>query len=518
MGRPVLLLAGAGAFAGIVVAYGAFAWIETERRVLGAAEAQGRAVLESVRAGVESSVDASAAVDQLLCKRLEDLAGRLDHELSDEPSAPRDVAQRFVKEHALAGVVVLDEALAVRGAASRRGETRRPAADDLNVDGAEGELLAADVRRAAEKDGGWTKSSIRLGFASAPLSASREYVVAVRAPKSRGAVILRQDASEFREFDAKAGVAKLLREAAGGPGVSYLVLAPAGAAPTPPGGAGARVLDVSMPVRGEVLHVGLAMGAADEQIARGRRDVVVFCAAALSAGAAVFVLLVRRARREVLLAEREKFASLGRLAAGVAHEVRSPLNALSMAAQRLQREAAPSSGPEREKFLELTTALKTGIRRLDGTIRDFLELGAAGAPPQIAAVDVAALVDEVLAAEGATATKRGGPLVVAADRVLLAKALANLVRNAHQIAPGTVAVAWTDRGGRATIEVTDGGPGVAPSDRARIFEPFFTKRPGGTGLGLAICRDAVERQGGRIAVGAADGGGARFAIELPVAP
>src|SRR6478735_8311762 len=109
MPRPVLLLLGAAAFAGLVVAYGAFAWVETERRVLGAAEAEGRAVLESVRAGVESSVDASAAVDHLLCKRLEDLAGRLDKELADEPAAPKVVAQRFVKEHALAGVVVLDQ-------------------------------------------------------------------------------------------------------------------------------------------------------------------------------------------------------------------------------------------------------------------------------------------------------------------------------------------------------------------------------------------------------------------------
>jgi hypothetical protein len=172
MGRPVLLLVGAAAFAGVVLAYGAFAWVETERRVVGAAEAEGRAVLESVRAGV----DASAAVDQLLRKRLEDLADRLDKELADEPDAPKDVAQRFVKEHALAGVVVLDQSLAVRGAASRRGESARAASDALNVVGAEGELLAAEVRKAAAKDGGWASStSIRLGFASAPLSAAREY-------------------------------------------------------------------------------------------------------------------------------------------------------------------------------------------------------------------------------------------------------------------------------------------------------------------------------------------------------
>jgi signal transduction histidine kinase len=513
MGRPVVLLVGAGLFAGLVLAYGAFAWIETEKRVLAAAEAQGRAVLESVRAGVESSVDASAAVDQLLCRRLEDLAALLDQEIADEPSAADDVARRFVKDHGLRGVVALDTALSVRAAASNR--EPRHGKGDLNFDRTEGERLAAEVRKeVGDAVRGWaTSSSIRLGFQDSPLSTSREYVVAVRAPKSRGAVILRQDASAFREYDEKAGVAKLLREAAGGPGVAYLTLGSAG--PGAPADPDARVLDVSMPLRDDVLHVGLSMAAADEQIGLGRRDVVVFCGASLAAGAAAFVLLLVRARREAELAEKERFASLGRLAAGVAHEVRSPLNALSMAAQRLQREAAPTTEPERAKFVELTTALKTGIRRLEGTIREFLELGQTGAPPQIAPIELAPLVDEVLAAEGIDATKTGAPLVVSADRALLAKALANLVRNAQQIAPGTVGVAWRREGARVVLEVTDRGPGVPAAERERVFEPFFTKRPGGTGLGLAICRDAVERQGGRISVGVSGGGGARFAIELP---
>lgn len=245
----------------------------------------------------------------------------------------------------------------------------------------------------------------------------------------------------------------------------------------------------------------------------------VFTALALVAGTAVVVLLAVRARRDASLAEKERFASLGRLAAGVAHEIRSPLNALSMAAQRLQRDAAPVDPGTRAKFDELTAALRGGIQRLDATVREFLTLSEAGPPPECRPVDVALLADEVIAAEGGVARRapQSEPLFVMADRALLAKALANLVRNARQIAPpGTVAVAWRREGGRGVIEVVDGGPGVAVADRERIFQPFFSRRPGGTGLGLAICRDAVERQGGEITVGEAPGGGARFAISLPV--
>ncbi len=86
----------------------------------------------------------------------------------------------------------------------------------------------------------------------------------------------------------------------------------------------------------------------------------------------------------------------------------------------------------------------------------------------------------------------------------------------------SVVVAWRRDGARAVIEVSDGGPGVAPGDRERVFEPFFSTRDGGTGLGLALAREAAERHGGTIGVVArseddAPRAGALFRITLPAA-
>jgi len=96
------------------------------------------------------------------------------------------------------------------------------------------------------------------------------------------------------------------------------------------------------------------------------------------------------------------------------------------------------------------------------------------------------------------------------------KAIANLLRNARQAAgAGPVAIAWRRRGREVEIEVTDGGPGVPREDRERIFEYFHTGRAEGTGLGLGIVHSVVTRHGGRIEVGDAPEGGARFTVRLP---
>ena len=100
--------------------------------------------------------------------------------------------------------------------------------------------------------------------------------------------------------------------------------------------------------------------------------------------------------------------------------------------------------------------------------------------------------------------------------------LLNLVLNALQAMPpsgGAVTVSLSvDGDGSARIVVDDTGPGVPPADRERIFRPFFTTKPGGTGLGLSVVAKIVEGSGGAVAVGDAEGGGARFTVTLPPAP
>ena len=107
--------------------------------------------------------------------------------------------------------------------------------------------------------------------------------------------------------------------------------------------------------------------------------------------------------------------------------------------------------------------------------------------------------------------------MIQADGKALVRAVANLVRNAHQAAPhGTVDVRWRTVDGAAEVSVEDRGPGIAAADRARIFEPFFTDRKNGTGLGLTLAKDAAERHGGTLRTEPRDGGGARFVLRIPM--
>jgi signal transduction histidine kinase len=107
---------------------------------------------------------------------------------------------------------------------------------------------------------------------------------------------------------------------------------------------------------------------------------------------------------------------------------------------------------------------------------------------------------------------------LSADETLLQLALENLVRNAVQSSPSggqvRVAVRCVPEGLCLTVE--DEGPGVAPADAQRVFEPFFTTRTTGTGLGLAVVRRVVLAHGGTVSVGQRQGGGARFELRLPL--
>jgi two-component system NtrC family sensor kinase len=108
---------------------------------------------------------------------------------------------------------------------------------------------------------------------------------------------------------------------------------------------------------------------------------------------------------------------------------------------------------------------------------------------------------------------------VRGDAAQLHQVALNLLTNALQAVDDgeEVVVALRREGGDAVLEVRDAGPGVDPAIRDRIFEPFFTGREGGTGLGLFVSYGIVERHGGRIEVGTAPEGGARFTVRLPLA-
>ena len=212
----------------------------------------------------------------------------------------------------------------------------------------------------------------------------------------------------------------------------------------------------------------------------------------------------------------ERLAVMGRLAAGVAHEIKNPLSAMKMTVQML-REEKPAG--EREPF----DLILREIERLD-LVASELSAAARPGPPvrepvrlDRAVGDVLDLLARQLGHLRVDLVRRiDAPAEVTGDGDRLKRAAMNLVLNGAQAMPqgGRLTVALERAGGRVRFTVSDTGTGVPPDLRDRIFEPFVTGRPDGVGLGLTLTKRIVEDHGGRIGFESSDRG-STFWIELP---
>jgi len=231
----------------------------------------------------------------------------------------------------------------------------------------------------------------------------------------------------------------------------------------------------------------------------------------------------RLTRTQAELVSSERLAMVGRLAAGVAHEIGNPLSGvlgwLSVAQTRSASDAE-LSGYLRE--------LEVEVRRIDGIVRSLLDLGRP-ARPQLGPVPVAELIRNATRLVGSgpefrdvtLETEVDSGVVALADPGPLSQVVINLLINAAQAigGPGTIKVTGGADAGRVRIEVLDSGPGVPLELRDRIFEPFFTTKSGGkgTGLGLAVSQHLMRAMSGDIAVGESPHGGGKFTVSLPAA-
>jgi two-component system sensor histidine kinase HydH len=211
-------------------------------------------------------------------------------------------------------------------------------------------------------------------------------------------------------------------------------------------------------------------------------------------------------------------ASLGELAAGIAHEIRNPVGMIASAAQLLER------GEHAERDRKLVSAISSEAARIGRTIGEFVSFAAPPEPSRTATEPAALLLRtrEMLAPEAA---RRGVELFlepagdvpkILVDPELLYRALTNLVLNALQVQVGGGRVELAARragSGEVSIHVRDQGPGIEAADLGRIFQPFFTRRPEGTGLGLSIVQRIVTANGGRISV-ASDARGTEFTLRF----
>jgi two-component system sensor histidine kinase AtoS len=209
----------------------------------------------------------------------------------------------------------------------------------------------------------------------------------------------------------------------------------------------------------------------------------------------------------------------------VAHEIKNPLNAISLRLETLRMRVSPEV-PEAESDIDLVS---NEVQRLDRVVRTFLDLNRP-MELEIAAFDAGDLAASVMetmrpAAQQASVElvleKPAGPFPVEADRGLLEQGLFNVVNNAIQAiaatkAPGRVHIKVSRQNSNCAIAVTDNGPGMPASVQERIFEPYFTTKASGSGIGMAMTKRALELHGGGIRVESTPGEGATMVLSFPV--
>jgi signal transduction histidine kinase len=282
----------------------------------------------------------------------------------------------------------------------------------------------------------------------------------------------------------------------------------------------------------------VVQGDLDVQVAPERSDEIGHLTAS-------FNHMVARLRDSQRMADRlvasEHLASLGRLAAGIAHEIRNPLNAILLNLQQMQDRvrntagAATGRGASLDEFDKYHARITGEIARLERMVGSFLDLARSG-EVRLDRVDVAAGLRAAVELYRPLAVERGLHLEVdvperlemQADPARLPMVWNNLLANAIEATP---------RGGRVTlrarlvlgaseaapsvardlieVEVEDTGPGIPPEARRRIWEPFYSGREAGTGLGLTVVLATVEHHGGTIDVDCPPAGGTRMRVRLP---
>ncbi len=222
----------------------------------------------------------------------------------------------------------------------------------------------------------------------------------------------------------------------------------------------------------------------------------------------------------------ERLSAMGNLAAGVAHEIRNPLNAISITAQRLRSEFVPRK--DGDEYASFTQLILDEIKRLDNIINQFLSLAKVH-ELNTAPTDMSKFLNEIVDLAEIEAKQKGVQVgrditrhpEIRIDREEMKKALLNIMLNGIQA---------TDAGGRLsvrsgtsadqkvlTIEIEDSGKGIPKERLPKIFQPYFSTKEKGTGLGLSIAYRIISDHRGRVEVKSEPGRGTVFSVRLPIA-
>jgi signal transduction histidine kinase len=232
---------------------------------------------------------------------------------------------------------------------------------------------------------------------------------------------------------------------------------------------------------------------------------------------------------EHLLTIQDKMASLGRVAAGIAHEIRNPLSGINIYINTLNK-LHHKEGSE-EKVEQILKNIQSASVKIESVIRRVMDF-AKPSEPKLTLVDINEPVTDAINLTAVTMRKSGIQIKKSladdlprsyADKNLIEEMVLNLLNNAAEAMKTmemdtgkNIAVASFVEGDHIIIQVSDSGPGVSKENRDKILDPYFTTKHEGTGIGLSLCHRIITDHGGSLTVSDSELGGAEFRIEIPI--
>lgn len=233
-----------------------------------------------------------------------------------------------------------------------------------------------------------------------------------------------------------------------------------------------------------------------------------------------------RKRLQERVFQAERLATIGRMAARVAHEVRNPLSSITLNVDLLADELRSYGTVDTSEAEALLESIDAELERLNQVVRDYLSFSR---PPdfRFEPRDLVRVAEDLLAFLDEEMTKRGIRLELSSDGKIppvsldvrrIREALLNLYKNSLEAMPegGVITTTIEGQGGEVVIRIRDAGVGIPQEQLDTIFEPFMSTKEGGTGLGLSVAREIVAEHQGTITCESRPGEGAAFEIRLPI--
>lgn len=231
---------------------------------------------------------------------------------------------------------------------------------------------------------------------------------------------------------------------------------------------------------------------------------------------------------ENLVRIQDKMTSLGRVAAGIAHEIRNPLSGINIYLNTLEK--IYDKGEDLEKVKRIISQIQSASGKIESVIRRVMDFSRP-CTPKLLLTDINHPIEEALGLASTSLRKMGITLekhlakrlpTCLIDSHLIEEVILNLITNAsdaikHMEGEKRIRISSSMQKSSIILTISDSGLGIPPQIQGRIFDPFYTTKTGSTGIGLSICHRIITDHGGSLNLGTSEWGGAEFKIEIPTA-